>query len=211
MESAESIEHMLSFADRLAERRLSILRRFGGRGGPAHDRRGDTVKATAGTGPAANSDLLAMTIEELQVAEEELRTQSEELIAARYAAEVETQRLRALFDLAPAAYLVTDANCRIREANRAAATLLQRPQERLVGKPLTAFISLGERQTFRAALAGLLQGRPLHQWPVRMRPAAGPPLDVALSARVIHADGGTVQELYWIVTHDRASMEPDLL
>src|SRR4029077_13217635 len=48
------------------------------------------------------------TLEELRVAEEELRQQNEELIATRHLIENERQRYQELFEFAPDAYLVTD-------------------------------------------------------------------------------------------------------
>ncbi|HEV7516178.1 MAG TPA: PAS domain-containing protein, partial [Thermoanaerobaculia bacterium] len=76
---------------------------------------------------AAKNRQLQDALEEVQVAEEELRSQNEELLLTRQAIEAERLRYAQLFELAPDAYLVTDAGGRIAEANRAAAELLATP------------------------------------------------------------------------------------
>ncbi|HEY9781565.1 MAG TPA: PAS domain-containing protein, partial [Leptolyngbyaceae cyanobacterium] len=67
---------------------------------------------------------LKVALEELHVASEEMKQQNEELKIARTIAEIERQRYHELFELAPDGYIVTDDAGIIREANRAAANLL---------------------------------------------------------------------------------------
>ncbi len=62
--------------------------------------------------------------------------------------ETERQRYQDLFEFVPDGYLVTDAEGTIREANRAAAALLNIPQESLPGQPLVGFIPAEERGAF---------------------------------------------------------------
>ena len=69
-------------------------------------------------------ETLATALEELHVAQEELLQQNDELLVAQQAIEAERQRYQELFEFAPDAYLVTDAEGTIQEANHAAATLL---------------------------------------------------------------------------------------
>lgn len=63
---------------------------------------------------------LFSALEELSIAEEELRQQNEMLIAAQSEIEAERQRYQELFEFAPDAYLITDLYGIIREANRVA-------------------------------------------------------------------------------------------
>src|SRR5262245_24639501 len=81
----------------------------------------------------------ATALEELHVVLEELHLQNKELAAAREAVEEERRRYQELFDCAPDGYLVTDRNGIIREANHAAARLLNVPQPALVGKPFLPY------------------------------------------------------------------------
>jgi PAS domain S-box-containing protein len=55
-----------------------------------------------------------------------------------------------LFDLAPEAQIVTDCHGTIVEVNRAAAALLRRRADRLIGKPLAALVALESRSAFRS-------------------------------------------------------------
>jgi PAS domain-containing protein len=76
-----------------------------------------------------------VALEELAVTGQELREQTAELAVAREALEAERERYQELFQPAPVAYLVTDPLGGIREANRAAAELLQVRPGHLPGKP----------------------------------------------------------------------------
>src|SRR5262249_31034035 len=95
---------------RAARRRVDELRR-----------RAQTHAAPAAGMLEKSMTELLTTLEEHRVAEEELRTQNEELVQTREAAETQRQRYQELFEFAPDAYLVTDAEGMIQEANRAAA------------------------------------------------------------------------------------------
>src|SRR5687767_2631453 len=58
-----------------------------------------------------------------------------------------------LFDFAPDGYLLTDASGRVWEANLAASSLFNVPQDRLPGKTLLDFIPGAGRRAFRSRLA----------------------------------------------------------
>lgn len=98
---------------------------------------------------------LGFVCEELQVALEELQLQNEELHLAQVALEVQKLRYQELFDLAPNAYLVTNDQGIIKEANQIAATTLNVPQRFLIGKPLVLFIAEEKRQLFNVQLTEL--------------------------------------------------------
>ncbi|MEA2561793.1 MAG: two-component system, cell cycle sensor histidine kinase and response regulator CckA [Acidobacteriota bacterium] len=98
---------------------------------------------------------LQESLQELDVAEAELAQQNEELLVAREALEVERHRYRELFDEAPFAYLVTDANGVVQEANLAAAVLFNTARTILQGKPLPLLIAQDDRPRFRELLREL--------------------------------------------------------
>ncbi|MBC8073116.1 MAG: PAS domain-containing protein, partial [Deltaproteobacteria bacterium] len=79
---------------------------------------------------------LFTSVEELRVAEEELREQNDALVRANAEIERERRRYAELFQLAPVAFVVTDARGVLTEVNRVAAALLQQPAAGLVGKPI---------------------------------------------------------------------------
>src|SRR5437660_1295203 len=99
------------------------------------------------------------TIEELHTAEEELRQQNEALIAAAHELQTERQRYQELFNFAPDPYLETDPGGVIREANQAAAALLQVHPRFLAGKPLRVFVDPERRTGFDDILGRLRRGQ----------------------------------------------------
>jgi PAS domain S-box-containing protein len=123
---------------------------------------GDVAAALAHVRPPDDGAVLAGLRERLLVcaelvegAEWEGLTQRDDLVAA---AEHERSRYRELFDFAPVAYLVTDTNGVIEEANTAAGELLGAEPGRLVAKPLPVFVELEGRSAFRDLLIRLRRG-----------------------------------------------------
>ena len=135
---------------------------------------------------------LSVTLEELQVAGKELHQQNEELAAAR-------QRYQELFDLAPDSYLVTDTSGIIREANRAASTLLSVHQEFLIGKSLVVFVAEGDRKAFHTRLGRLAEVERLEDWEVYLQPRGGKPFPAAITITTAHDREGRVSRLRWLV------------
>ena len=89
---------------------------------------------------AESLEELNVAIEELQVSQDELYQQNQALVTATEDVSLERQRYQNLFEFAPDGYLVTTAEGMILEANRAIGAMLEMPQAYLVGKPLVAFI-----------------------------------------------------------------------
>lgn len=131
-------------------------------------------------------DELATSLEELHVTAEELEHQNEELLAARQALETARQRYLELFDLAPDAYLVTDAAGVVQEANHAASLLLGVAGASLVGKPVAPFVAGSDRTAFYAKLRQL--GEPgaetLHDWELGIRPRGGGEVPVSVAVGI---------------------------
>lgn len=151
-----------------------------------------------GVAPEVYQKLLT-ALEELQVAEEELRVQNEALADARDALEAERERYQRLFEFAPDGYLVTDADGTIREANRAAAQLLNVSPEFLVGKPLVTFIPEDERRRFRSRLLHLAEAGGRHEWEARLRPRRGEPFDAILTVEAGRDHDGPVVSVRWLL------------
>ena len=142
---------------------------------------------------------LNVTVEELLVAQEEMRQQNEELIASRLQTETVTHRYREWFNFAPDAYFVTTRDGVIREANRKAALLLNVPQEFMIGKPLVVFIDPEARREFRSDMARKLVERADHaEWETRLQPRHRLYVDVQFSVSSMNF-GGVSDELRWTV------------
>jgi len=114
---------------------------------------------------------LRNNLDQIQAAQLVLHRQNQELATARHSLETERQRYQELFDFAPDAYLVTDVEGVILEANNPAAGLLQVPQELLVNQPLLMFMGEEEQESFRTQLARLREGEleKLEFWPIAIQ------------------------------------------
>ncbi len=158
----------------------------------------DRSASLARRGPAATlaaADLLSELRErdlELANVNAELRRQTELLAQARRFLERERARCADLFDGAADAYVETDAQGVVREANRAAAALVALPQELLVGKLLISFVARGDTRAFRGYLAGLGGSEASEEtqtFEVRIRPRGGTPFVAAVSVRAVRGAG----------------------
>lgn len=142
---------------------------------------------------------LQTALEELHVAEEELKAQNEQLAIAREEVEAERQRYHELFEFAPDGYLVTDELGIIREANRAAASLLNVSQKFLVGKPLINYIPQEERRAFRSKLNQLSQSDWMQEWEVRIAPREHTTFDAALTVSTVRNWQGRLLGWRWLL------------
>jgi PAS domain S-box-containing protein len=132
---------------------------------------------------------LAIDLEELVVAKDELVRQTEQLAEAQRTIARERQRYQELFDLAPDAYLVTTHAGVIEETNRAAATLLGCEQAFLCTKPLAVFIAPESLQEFRRLLWQLRDGRSVCGWELRMQRMDRTTFQAALDVTSMDSEG----------------------
>lgn len=142
---------------------------------------------------------LGTASEALQVAAKQLLQQTEELAAIRMQIEVQRQRYQELFEFMPSAYLVTDAQGKILEANRAAAILLKVEQSFLLDKLLVSFIPPQDRPAFRSRLTKLHSSSCLHEWKLRLQPRKSELFDAALTVVPVRDSQGRLDTLRWIV------------
>lgn len=142
---------------------------------------------------------LRIALEELHVAEEELLQQNEALASMRAQLEAESRRYQELFEFAPDGYLVTDELGIIKEANRAAATMLNVPQQFLLGKPIINFIPYEERSAFRSRLQQLRNTERLQEWELRLFPRHGAGFDAAFTVATIRNNDGSTTGWRWLM------------
>jgi PAS domain S-box-containing protein len=183
------------FAERLGEHKravaavaLPLLRQVG-----------DALPESALGALQQTSDALAATLEELGAAEAELLAQNEDLFAARTELEVQGELYRSFFDLAPVAYVVSDAHGTIRHLNRAATRLFGRPVNGLVGKPLAVYIDPDDRDAFRTGLTRAVRDGGAERWPVRVDGRASGLVEVEVLAHAIPAAPGGRSLIYWML------------
>jgi len=105
---------------------------------------------------------------------------------------------RELFDLTPAAYLVTDASGMVRLANRRASRLLGTTGRFLAGRSLSSFVDAEQRAAFRERLghAEQLEAAP---WLLRVRPRGGEPVTVAVAVSAARDHTGRPVALRWLL------------
>lgn len=161
---------------------------------------------TASVLPWISSDLLPQAFKELyntskvvQLAAEELYEENEELIQTRNRLEIERQHYQELFEFAPDAYLVTNTEGIIKEANFTAAKLLNVSKQLLVGKPMINFVPLEERQHLRSELIQLSQSDRGRELLIRLQQRHGKFFDAALTVGVVRNSQGQATSLRWLV------------
>lgn len=182
-----------------------------------HHRLADLYQ-TASVLPWIPPDLLPQAFKELysnskmvQLAAEELYQQNEELIQTRNLLEAERQRYQNLFEFAPDGYLVTNAEGIVKEANPAAAKLLNISQQFLIGKLMTNFISLEERQCFRTELNQLSQSDRIKELVLRLQQHCGEFFDAALTVAVVRNQYGRVSSLHWLLRNINECQRTELV
>jgi PAS domain S-box-containing protein len=147
------------------------------------------------------SALLTTSLEELKVAEEELRNQNEKLIAQRMATEEQTRYYRQLFLHSPAPAFVTDFYGTIQESNLAAARLFRREASHLERKPLAALLAPERREAFRRQLTLIsktVDG--VRDWQLVMQRVGDLPVTVHAAVEVVPEVGATRSGLlYWML------------
>ncbi len=149
-------------------------------------------------------ETVSTTLEELRVAEEEMRAQNEMLADAQETTQEWRLHYQDLFDAAPDAYVVTDLLGVISEANLSAQKLLGLSLRFLVGKPLAGFVPVGDRQEFRRLLLDIARdssGREYNgrEHALTLQPRKQAPVAVSATVTVIQAIGGRPTGLRWLI------------
>ncbi|HSB67655.1 MAG TPA: ATP-binding protein, partial [Anaerolineales bacterium] len=135
---------------------------------------------------------------ELQVIEEELRNNNDMLLEAQKVLDTERQRYQDLFEFAPDAYLVTDENGKVIEANQNSTQLLGLTLRSLIGKPLNVFIIPADHPIFNHLLASLHRHETLPPQELRFQPRHRG--EITASVKVALAEGeGKAYTLRWTI------------
>ncbi len=159
---------------------------------------------------------LQETLEELQIAEEELRQQNEQLIFSREITEAERLRYQNLFEFAPDGYFVTDNLGIIQEANQAASFLLSVPQKGLIGKPLVVYVAEKYRFDFVSRLRKLQN---LQEWEMFLQPRQGSPFPGKVRVNPVYDNLSKSTRFLWSISdvseqhtalHEREKLEAAL-
>ncbi|GCL39069.1 putative Crp/Fnr family transcriptional regulator [Sphaerospermopsis reniformis] len=162
--------------------------------------------------PWIPSDLLPQAFKELhstskmlQLAAEELYQQNEELMQNCTLLETQRQHYQELFEFAPAAYLVTDQQGIIQEANRLASQLLNIDQNVLVGKPITNFISQEQHSYFFSTINQISKSEQIREILLRLQPRHDDSFDASLKVKSVANQQQT--KLHWLI-HKSVAYQP---
>ena len=149
------------------------------------------------------------SLEELHIAEEELRQQNEQLIYSRQITEAERQRYQTLFEFAPNGYLVTDSLGIIQQANYRAASLLSVRQDHLIGKTLVVFIAEKYRSSF---IPGLKKLQDSQEWEVDFQPRKGAVFPASVRVNSLSDSEGKKTGFLWSISDisDRKKLQATL-
>jgi PAS domain S-box-containing protein len=128
------------------------------------------------------------------------KRQTDDSAPSHQATDSDRVRYRELFDSAPDAYLVTDMNGNIREANVAAGRMLNVEPRLLAGKRLPTFFDEHGRKEYRQQLDRICDFDRLDDWEIAVQPRRGDPIAVSVSiarASRKESNGG-----YWWILRD---------
>ncbi len=149
---------------------------------------------------------LSTALEDLKTTSEELRLQNEALISARVTLELERQKYRELFEFAPDGYLITNCGGTIKHSNQAASLMLGVASTRLIGKPLTVYISPSDHSDFFRLIEHFARSSinldKVQYLGLTIRPRALEPFFAAISVKAIWNETGQITELRWSIRDD---------
>jgi len=173
-------------------------------------RRHTALHRRVAQGPSPDA-LAVSTLDELGEILEELRTVHTEMLDWRARLDDTHRVLHAqrtkywdLFDDMPAAYLITDPDTVIAEANAAAGRLLNMSPRYLTGKPLSMFVG-GDREQFLCDAATAAETRTPIELTFRLRPRERSTMSIAARVR---GDGPTLRWVLRVIISLDASGMP---
>lgn len=154
----------------------------------------ERVDATGADVEQLSVEQVKQLVHELQVHQVELQMMNEELL--RTQAELATARDRYvdLYESAPVGYLTVDENMRIRECNRASATLLGVAAEQLVGKALPVLAVRSQRDALYLHVAAALDSPDIQYAEVELAKPGGGHVHVSLQSLSTHQLGEGIVE-----------------
>lgn len=168
--------------------------------------RADTLYQSAKNFPARQPQLLLeclenlqVALEELHVAEAELQSQNEQLAIAHEDLQAERRRYQELFEFAPDAYLITDLQGTVQEANQAAGELFQITPYRLMGKPLVSFVQEEQRRPFRTTLNQLPTIDRVQEWELNLLGRNQTHFEAAVTVKTARNGSGDAIALRWLI------------
>ncbi|GAB4439816.1 MAG: hypothetical protein Kow0031_21710 [Anaerolineae bacterium] len=137
--------------------------------------------------PGSQEDLRS-TVHELRVHQIELELQNDELRRTQEQLKLAQRRYFELYNLAPVAYLTLDEQGVVLDINLTGVDLLGKTRNRLIGKPLLAYLSLNSTARFFENLTRLFETATDQVTELELKPSGGLPTTVHAVSRLAHED-----------------------
>jgi len=137
---------------------------------------------------------------ELDVHKVELEMQNESLRAALAELEEMRDRYQELYDRAPVGYVALDAEGRIRDINQQASHLLRAGAERVVGRPLVAFLRGPDADAFHRHLWSVRTSRAKQGCDVVLSTDPAVAISVRIDSAPVLDDGGDLVGFRSVIT-----------
>jgi PAS domain S-box-containing protein len=153
-----------------------------------------------------HAQLLA-ALQDLSVAEEELRAQHEAIVETQSELEIQRSRYRTLFEGAPDPYIVTDEHGIIEEANAAVARLLGVTTAHIIRRSLDSFIDPQTRRELGARLMDLPNEERLDKRALHLKAHDGRVVQVDATLSVFESPGGDRRRSFCWVLRDVSSQQ----
>ncbi len=136
-----------------------------------------------------------------EIATNKLYQQTQKLAIAQARVRAEYHRYQELFEFIPNAYLVTNTQGKIQEANSAASKLFNLQRAFLVNKLLVCFIQIEDRQKFRLKLIQMVNSelKYLQEWRLSIQPRHSQPFDAALTVAPLCDVKGQFTAWRWLI------------
>ncbi|MBW4540314.1 MAG: response regulator [Myxacorys chilensis ATA2-1-KO14] len=131
---------------------------------------------------------MQVNLEAIEITQEDLLQQNQQATAGYY-------HYRDLFQSSPIAYLTTNTDGAILEANRAIAQLLNVPERYLARKPLVLYVAEGDRSAFRTRLNQLSQQHGTQVWQMNVCPRNGQPFAAEWHVAIVRNPDGLIESL----------------
>ncbi len=160
---------------------------------------GALYERTAGSTEREQHAQLLSAIQDLSIAEEELRAQHEAIVEAQRELDIQRRRYHTLFEGAPDPYVVTDEQGTIQEANDALSRLLRMPTENVVRKSLDSFIDPSAWRDLDARLRELPSGQKLSRCALELKAPDGRAIPVEATLSVLDSALDGKRTFCWLL------------
>jgi PAS domain S-box-containing protein len=153
-----------------------------------------------------HAQLLA-ALQDLSVAEEELRAQHEAIVETQSELDVQRSRYRTLFEGAPDPYIVTDEHGIIEEANAAVARLLGVTTAHIIRRSLDSFIDPQTRREIGTRLIDLPSHETLDKRAIDLKAPDGRVIQVDATLSVFESSRDRRRSFCWVLRDVRSRQE----